>query len=160
GPLAAPDQRVERGKEIQGHEHGAALEELAVVDGTASRKPVLQLPGESDALVVVRAPRPARIPPAHDRLPETREPLGEAVEGRAEPGHLDEGQGIPLPSDAARGRPAESHVPGSLEILAGGRPGGRGCGHTRGANQSNTSPCSPTRYSTISSLMALPRCLA
>src|SRR5262249_60969180 len=114
---------------------------LAVVARAARRKAILQLPGESDAPVMVRAPRPSRVPSPDDRFPQAREPLRESVEGGADADLLDEGEGVPLASDPARGHPAEGRIPGTLEIPAGERTGRRGWrGHSPGGDQSNTSP--------------------
>src|SRR5262249_4383821 len=123
GALTPSDERVERGEEVEGHQHGPGLEELAVVDGAACGQAILQLPGETDARVVVGAPGPPRVASPDDGLPQAGEPLGEAIEGGADADLLDEGERVPPPTNATGRHPTERHVSRALEILASGHPG-------------------------------------
>src|SRR5205814_7890345 len=88
---------------------------------------------------------------------------GEAVERGAEPDGLHEVAGLALVTDPPRGPPAKLVVAIRLELSAAGslgrRPVGPG-GNPPPARHSRGSPRSSTPYSTISSVAALPRCLA
>ena len=114
-PLSPAHERVEGREQVERDQQRPALEELAVVDVAPGGQHVLELPGEPDARVVVRAARPAGRGPAHHRLPQTAQPIGEAVEGGAEPDRLDE----------ARARSARS--------ARGGAAAGGSCGAGAGA---------------------------
>src|SRR5262245_9961806 len=116
-PLAAADQRVKGGKEIERHQQGPALQELAVVDAAGRGQRVLQLPGEADARVMVRMARPARVRATGHRFPQARHALGEPVERRAKADVADEGEGGALARPATRRRAAEAPIAKALERL-------------------------------------------
>src|SRR4029453_19603703 len=79
---------------------------------------ILQLPGEPDAGVVVRAARPPRPLAPHHRLPEARQAVGEAIERGAEPHVLDEGERGARGADAPPRLLTEAVAALALERLA------------------------------------------
>ena len=105
GALAAAHEGVEGGKDVEGDEERAALEELAVVHPLPRGQRVLELPGAADGGIVVRAARPPRARPAGDGFPQAGHALGKTIEGRAEPDVVDEGERLSLVPDAESSRP-------------------------------------------------------
>ena len=109
-PLPAADDGIERGKEVERDQDRPPLEELAVIHLAAGRQRVLQLPGEPDPVVVVRAAGPVRIRAPDHGLPEARQALREPVEGRAAADRVHEREGAPGGADPAAGEAAEVPV--------------------------------------------------
>src|SRR5207302_10377724 len=64
GALPAADERVEGREDVEGDEHGPLLHQLAVVAAALGGQDVLELPGSTDADVVMGVARPARTVPA------------------------------------------------------------------------------------------------
>jgi hypothetical protein len=124
-PLSAARERVEGGEDVQGHQHRARLENLAVIDVASGGQVVLQAPGQPDAVVVVRVARPARPCATDDRLPQARHALRKAIEGRAEADVVHEGQRALHAADSQARRAAKASVAPRLEIAAQRRRGAR-----------------------------------
>src|SRR2546430_10115584 len=147
-PLPSAAERVERRKDVEGHQYRPRLEDLAVIDVARRRQVVLELPRQPDAVVVMRMTWPARPRAPDDRLPQARHALGEAVERRAEADVLHEGQRRLRGPDAQTGRAAEAPVTARLQIAARRRNARIAAWHAGSA----TSWSAPTARSTRASL--------
>src|ERR1700730_10957141 len=145
--LAAAHQRVESREEIEGDQYGTPLQKLAVVAAAARRQRVLELPGQADASVVVGMTGPAWPLASHHRLPEAGEALRKPIKGGANPDRVPDGGRRTLGAHPQTRKMTEAPRPFRLE-----RP------RFHRQRYTNSTPRSVTRYSAISSLLALPRC--